>query len=252
MKNVCGRTGHLTLRGAETDLNRIEKPPLASEKRAKSLTEQAYAILRERVITDQLAPGVEVSEPELAEQLQMSKTPVREALARLCVEGLMEAFPRRGYRVTPVTLKDMNDLFAVRGALEGTAAALAAQNLTEQELDALDRLADASYIVGEDVSTKTFVTSNETFHSAIARGSRNPRLYSLVMSHLQECARLFYMGTRIRDINPETINDHHRIVAVLRERDSDRARRAIIEHNENTRKGLLTALVANPRQGVSL
>src|SRR5690606_10251453 len=128
------------LAGAETDLNRIEAS--SPGKRSKSLTEQAYATLRERVITGELSPGVEVSEPELAEQLLMSKTPVREALARLCVEGLMEAFPRRGYRVTPVTLKDMNDLFAVRGVLEGTAAAFAAQNLSEEELEALSRLAD--------------------------------------------------------------------------------------------------------------
>ncbi|MDS7594499.1 GntR family transcriptional regulator [Agrobacterium tumefaciens] len=233
-------------------MDRIEKPAFSSEKRGKSLTEQAYAILRERVITGELAPGVDVSEPELAEGLQMSKTPVREALARLCVEGLMEAFPRRGYRVTPVTLKDMNDLFAVRGSLEGTAAALAAQNLTNEELDALDRLADATYIVGEDISTKTFVTSNEMFHAAIALGSGNARLHSLVMSHLEECARLFYMGTRIRDINPETTNDHHRIAAFLRQRDSEKARLAMIEHNENTRKGLLAAIVANPQSGVSL
>lgn len=216
------------------------------------MTEQAYAIVRERVITGELPPGIEVSEPELAEQLQMSKTPVREALARLCVEGLMEAFPRRGYRITPVTLKDMNDLFAVRGVLEGTAAALAAQNLTEEELDALEGLADASYIIGENVSTKTFVTSNEEFHSAIASASRNPRLHLLVMSHLKECARLFYMGTRMRDINPETSNDHHRIVALLRQRDSEKARLAMIEHNENTRKGLLEALVANAQRGLTL
>jgi DNA-binding GntR family transcriptional regulator len=230
----------------------MEKLALLPEKRGKSLTEQAYAILRERVIMGELAPGVDVSEPELAEQLQMSKTPVREALARLCVEGLMEAFPRRGYRVTPVTLKDMNDLFAIRGALEGTAAALAAQNLTETELETLDGLADTTYIVGENVSTKTFVASNERFHSAIASGSGNPRLHSLVMTHLEECARLFYMGTRIRDINPETTNDHHRIVAFLRQRDSEKARLAMIEHNENTRKGLLAAMVANPQSGISL
>ena len=224
----------------------------ASEKRGKSLTEQAYAILRDRVLTGELAPGTEISEPELADQLAMSKTPVREAMARLCVEGLMEAFPRRGYRVTPVTVKDMNDLFAVRGVLEGMATALAAQHMTAEELDALDRLADASYVVGENVSTKTFVSTNEEFHSAIAQGSRNPRLHALVMSHLEQCARLFYMGTRIRDINPETSRDHHTIVALLRRRDSEGARAAMMTHNENTRKGLLTALISEAGPGLSL
>ncbi|MCD2173587.1 GntR family transcriptional regulator [Rhizobium sp. C4] len=223
-----------------------------AEKRTKSLTEQAYAILRERIITGDLAPGTEVSEPELAEHLEMSKTPVREALGRLCVEGFMEAYPRRGYRVSPVTIKDMNDLFSVRGVLEGTAAGLAAENLTVEELDQLDELADASYVMGEEVSTRTFVSRNEGFHALIAQGSRNQRLYALVMSHLEECARLFYMGTRLRDINPETSNDHHRILAHLRARDAEKARLAIMEHNENTRKGLLAALIANGRAELTL
>lgn len=232
-----------------TDIDTAKVP---AEKRTKSLTEQAYAILRERVITGILPPGAEVSEPELAEQLQMSKTPVREALARLCVEGFMEAYPRRGYRVTPVTIKDMNDLFYVRGVLEGAAAALAAQHLTIEEMDRLDELADASYVMGEEMSTRTFVSRNEQFHSLIAQGSRNQRLHTLVMSHLEECARLFHMGTRVRDINPETNDDHHRILAHLRARDAEKARQAIVDHNENTRKGLLAALISNSAAGLTL
>jgi DNA-binding GntR family transcriptional regulator len=230
-------------------LNKADAP---SGKRGKSLTETAYAVLRERIITGELAPGAEVSEPELAEQLSVSKTPVREALARLCVEGFMEAYPRRGYRVTPVTIKGMNDLFAIRGMLEGTAAALAAKNLSDLEIDALERLADVRYEIGEKVSIKTFVDSNQEFHAAIAQGSRNPRLYALVMSHLEECARLFYMGARVRDINPETNDDHHRIIAVLRQRDAEKARDAIVEHNENTRQGILGALVASGQGGLTL
>lgn len=230
----------------------MNKADVSDDKRGKSLTEKAYVVLRERIITGELAPGMDVSEPELAEQLSVSKTPVREALARLCVEGFMEAYPRRGYRVTPVTIKDMNDLFAVRGMLEGTAAALAATNLSDDELDALDRLASVTYVIGENVSTKSFVESNQEFHSAIARGSRNPRLYALVMSHLEECARLFYMGARVRDINPETNDDHHRIVAALRKRDPEMARQVIVDHNENTRTGIFGALIASGHGGLTL
>lgn len=223
-----------------------------SKRHRTSLTEQAYAILRERVILGDLPPGAEISEPELAEQLQMSKTPVREALGRLCLEGFMEAFPRRGYRITPITLQDMNNLFVVRGALEGTAAALAAVNLTEEELDELDRLADTNYISGENVGTKVFIARNEQLHGIIAQGSRNPRLTGLVTSHLEECARLFHMGMRLRDINPETDRDHQRIVGYLRKRDPVMARQAMMDHNEHTRKGLLDALIANATPGVTL
>ena len=154
------------------------------------------------------------------------------------LEGLVEAFPRRGYRVTAVTIKDVNDLFAVRAMLEGTAGAMAAVNLTDAELNRLEALADASYVVGENVSVQSFVGANEEFHSEIARASRNPRLYELVMSHLEECARFFYMGAQARDVNPETNTDHHRIVDVLRGRDPEKARAVMVEHNENTRRGL--------------
>lgn len=212
-------------------------------KAKKSLTDQAYGALRQQIITGVLPPGREMSELELADELSMSKTPVREALSRLGVEGLVEAFPRRGYRVTSVTVKDMNDLFAVRAMLEGTAGALAAINLTEAGLERLEALADASYIRGENISTQSFVKANEDFHSAIAQATRNPRLHHLVVSHLEECGRFFYMGAQARDVNPETTNDHHRIVAVLRERDPERARAAMVEHNENTRQGLLRALL---------
>jgi DNA-binding GntR family transcriptional regulator len=221
----------------------VKMAEAGTAKRVKSLTEQAYAILRQRIITGEMPPGTEVSELELAEQLSMSKTPVREALARLGVEGFVEAFPRRGYRITPVTVKDMNDLFAVRSMLEGTASAMAAKNLTEAELDRLDELANASYVLEETSSVRSFIEANENFHAAIARGSGNPRLYGLVMSHLEECARFFYMGARARDVNPETNNDHHRIVEVLRQRNAERAHTMMIEHNENTRRGLLRALI---------
>ncbi|SFV27184.1 DNA-binding transcriptional regulator, GntR family [Devosia crocina] len=222
-----------------------------STKTKISLTDRAYQQLRQRIITGQLPPGSEMSELELADDLAMSKTPVREALGRLGVEGLVEAFPRRGYRVTSVTVKDMNDLFAVRAMLEGTAGALAAVNLTESELAQLDALADASYVRGENVSTQSFVRANEDFHTAIARASRNPRLLSLVVSHLEECGRFFYMGAQVRDVNPETSNDHHKIVAVLRQRDPEAARAAMVEHNENTRQGLIHALLDRPHSGIS-
>ncbi|PJX55969.1 MULTISPECIES: GntR family transcriptional regulator [unclassified Klebsiella] len=224
----------------------------AVKRRASSLTQQAYELLRERIITGDLPPGRDVSEPELAEQLQMSKTPVREALSRLCIEGFMEAFPRRGYRVTPVTVKDVNDLFAVRAVLEGMAASAAAVNLTESELDELERLAKASYVIGEDRSTKAFVASNEKFHTAIAQGARNPRLLALVKSHIEESDRLFYLGTRSRDINPETNSDHSRIVDALRKRDPELARQTMISHIENTRQGLLSTLLSASEASVSI
>ena len=142
----------------------LSTDPVGGRAKKMSLTETAYGALRERVLSGALRPGAEFSELELADQLSMSKTPVREALGRLVAEGLIEAFPRRGYRVTPVTVKDINDLFAIRAMTEGTAASMAALNLTPADLDRLEMLADARYDPSQGESVQSFVKANRHFH----------------------------------------------------------------------------------------
>ncbi|MBM6581314.1 GntR family transcriptional regulator [Microvirga sp. BT689] len=210
-----------------------------------SLTETAYQALRARVLSGELRPGAEFSESELADQLSMSKTPVREALGRLVAEGLIEAFPRRGYRVTPVTVKDINDLFAIRAMTEGTAASMAALNLTPADLDRLETLAEARYDPSQGESVQSFLKANRDFHIAIAEGANNPRLLAMVAAFLDECTRLFYLGALSRDVNPETSNDHRHIVGVLRLRDPEQARAAMVEHSEHTQQGILKALISS-------
>ena len=213
----------------------------------QALNEQAYELLRRDIITCALPPGADVSEAELAEKLQMSKTPVRDALSRLRTDGFVETFPRRGYRIVPMTLADMNELIDVRIVLEGGTAALAAERITNDELDELNRLANASYQVDQNASLDEFISANRQFHSAIARAAGRERLVTLVSRNLDELERFFYLGARIRDVNPETQADHHRIVDVLRRRDPEAARQILTAHNEATRVGLLAGIAAGRR-----
>ena len=195
-----------------------------------SLTEQAYELLRREIITCALAPGADVSEAELAERLKMSKTPVRDALARLRTEGFVETFPRRGYRIVPMTLADMNELFDVRIILEGGAAELAAERITNAELDELDRLADITYDLEETLSLDQFVLANRRFHSAIARAAGRERLLTLVSRNLDELERFFYLGARCarrESRNAVEPSPHHPCAAQARSgrgpADSDRS-----------------------------
>ncbi len=230
----------------------IDTGASAGRQKKVSLTETAYQALRTRVLSGELRPGAEFSELELADQMAMSKTPVREALGRLVAEGLIEAFPRRGYRVTPITVKDINDLFAIRAMTEGTAAAMAALNLTASDHDRLETLADARYDPQQGESVQSFVKANRNFHLAIAEGANNQRLLALVTAHLDECTRLFYLGAISRDVNPETSADHRRIVDVLRLRNPDLARAAMVEHSEHTQQGILKALIASDTTALTL
>ncbi|WP_293860104.1 GntR family transcriptional regulator [uncultured Alsobacter sp.] len=224
--------------------------PVENGGRQASLTEQVYLRLRDEILTCELEPGRELSEAELAARFEVSKTPVREALATLRLEGLIRTFPRRGYQVLPVTFGDMNDLFDVRTVLEAGAAEFACVRISDEELDQLERMADVVYHRGEQPSTKRFIEANRDFHAAIAKASGNDRLFQLVLRHITELERFFYLGARLRDVNTETKSDHHEIVDVLRRRDPAAARAIMIRHNEITRRGLFAALTSSRSHGL--
>ncbi|WP_180902705.1 GntR family transcriptional regulator [Martelella soudanensis] len=207
-----------------------------------SLTEQVYNRLRGEILSCKLEPGLEISEIELAERFDVSKTPVREALATLRQEGLVRTFPRRGYQITPITFGDMNELFDLRIMLEAGAAELACERITEEELEHLREQARVVYDQAETPTLDKFIAANTDFHLAIARASGNQRLYDILARQLHELERFFYIGAQKRDVNSETSNDHMKIVETLAKRDRDAVRALMIRHNELTREGLLRVL----------
>lgn len=213
--------------------------------RTESLAASVYARLRDEILTCALEPGRDLSEAELAARFSVSKTPVREALATLRTEGFVRAYPRRGYTIVPITFADMSELFAVRTILEAGAAELACARITDAELDELQALADVIYDHAEQPSLKRFIAANRDFHAAIARASGSARLHGLVLRQIDELERFFYLGARLRDVSRETVSDHHVIIDALRSRDREGVRRAVIDHNEVTRRGLFEAMAAS-------
>lgn len=235
-----------------TGLTKIRRATGGRRKNSASLTERTYQMLRRDILSCALEPGSEVSEADLAKRLAVSKTPVREALGRLRVEGFVKTFPRRGYQITPLTIADMDEMFDVRTIVEGGCGQLAAQRITEDELDRLEELADASYDRATSANLDKFISANRDFHLAIARATGNQRLYQLAFKQLDELERFFYIGARKRDLNTEVHSDHHRIVEVLRRHDPAAARKIMIEHNEATRTGLFGVIAASRRESLAL
>jgi DNA-binding GntR family transcriptional regulator len=227
--------------------DRTAKP---SETRTAPLAHQAYAEIRNQIITCALRPGTEVSEKMFADTLSMSKTPVREALARLSLEGFMETMPRRGYRVTHISVDTINELFAVREILEAAAGEIAARRRTAADLETLEALAAATLSCERDLAA--FIEANSRFHMGIAAISGVRRLEGLLATHLQEATRLFYMGAHNRNLSGETQADHTAILDSLRAGDPAGTRRAIMAHNEHTRRGLLLALIETRTPGLTV
>ena len=102
------------------------------------LADRAYAELRDRLVTLRIAPGEPIDEDQLGEQLEMGRTPVREAIKRLALENLVTVFPRRGTFASEINITDLADISDVRGVLEGHAAARAAERITDDQRAELD------------------------------------------------------------------------------------------------------------------
>lgn len=216
-----------------------------AQDKTRSLTEKVYAQLRHEILRCKLKPGADLSEAELAARFKVSKTPVREALAALRLDGLIRTFPRRGYQVAQVTFGDINQLFDLRTIVEAGAAEMAARRITDAQLGELSRLAAISYDPESDQTLEYFINANRAFHMAIARATENPRLEALLERLIDELERFFYLGATLRDVSTETNKEHSEIVDVLATHDPDAARAIMVKHNNATRQGLLISLTTS-------
>ena len=169
-----------------------------------NLSQSAYLRLKEEIVTCELEPGLQVTESALAARLGISKAPLRSALARLVQDGLIIPLPRQGYRITPVTIRDADELFAMRFILEPPAARLAAGRIDVKPLRKLDAVCRAGYQPGHRASERQFLRANSEFHVAIARSTGNRRLASAIASVLRRDRT--HSARRNDDAGPESRN----------------------------------------------
>ena len=191
--------------------------------------------------------GARVNIDLVARQLNVSPTPVREALARLEMDGLVVKEPLRGYSVTPMLdAKSFNDLYDVRRLLEPFAARCAAERRDEKVLRALDRELDAMRrMVGTSAGTagstyhdyREFALQDARFHEAIAGTSGNG-LLSDTLRRLRSHLRLYRLYHRYYTsaIGTATVVEHESILASIRARDGDGAEAAMLEHINRSRE----------------
>ncbi len=185
------------------------------EETGESLGNRAYQAIRRAIITCALPPGTEVSETQLSARFGFGKAPVRAALSRLAQDRLVRAQARRGWRIAPVTLRDVRDIFDLRQLLESEAARLAAGQVSADELTRLDAACQARYSPGDPASAEAFLASNREFHLLIARRSGNARLVAMLEQLMMESERLLHIGLALRDRTDEISHEHHRLIEAL-------------------------------------
>ncbi|MDI6631653.1 MAG: GntR family transcriptional regulator [Bacillota bacterium] len=208
----------------------------------KPLREVVFESLREAIINGVLKPGERLMEVQLAEELGVSRTPVREAIRKLELEGLVVMLPRRGAYVAGISVKDMADVFEVRAALEALAAGLAAERITEEEMEELERSLVEILEVSDTQDLDTIVAYDTRFHDIIYRASRNTWLIQII-SNLQDQLQRFRMTTLSRPGRMrEAVEEHKKIVEAISERNSELAAQLAREHIENAESSLLSGL----------
>lgn len=207
-------------------------------------TGQAYRAIRRQIIDLTLAPGSGFTEASLAQKWQISKTPVREALARLRRDGLVQALPRAGYVVSPVTLQDTDELCALRTLLSGEAAAAAARKGVRapalERLEALSRVPVA--LAAGDVELEDSLRAGIEFEAIIANSSGNNRFGKAIVDVLDELERVLRMAALIEPEIASPPGEMEGIFERLRARDADGASETMRQRCERVRRDVLQVL----------
>ena len=179
--------------------------------------EATYHALRQGILSCTLPPGSTLTEAALMARYRVGKSTCRLALARLVQEGFVRSVPRQGYLVVPITLKDVEEVFALRLLLEPAAAKLAAGRVDTKLLERIERSArhnPASRDAGNRLGF--FLDANRAFHHAVALASGNERLANNISALLDEMKRLVALGFVEPGDSPEIRGDHHELVAALK------------------------------------
>lgn len=195
---------------------------------ATTLADEVYRRLRDDIVLGRLRPNEHLVEVELAERLEVSRTPIRESLQRLATDGLIVS-RRRRWVVYEHSKEEIRNLYEVRMALESFAARLVCERATDEQVERIAAFFDSHAGQHAD-GGETFVTFNDRFHDLITKAANNSHLAQLIDQN-----RLYYFNNRVAafygadDIGHSNAQ-HGELVAAIRERDADRAERLTREH----------------------
>jgi len=208
----------------------------------KPLRDIVFEALKDAIVKGQLKPGERLMEQQIAEELGVSRTPVREAIRKLELEGFIIMIPRRGAYVSDVSLKDVAQVFEVRAAMESLAAGLAAQRITDEQLEDLERKFVEAKAALENSDLEMAIRFDSEFHEIIYQASRNDRLVQILSNlreqiHRYRSASLAHPG-RLKD----TMEEHKNLLDAIYQRNVGLAEKLAKEHIENAENIILEGL----------
>ena len=213
------------------------------------LREVVCETLRDAVRRGVLQPGERLMEIQLAEELGVSRTPVREAIRKLEMEGYVIMMPRRGTYVADLSIRDVNEVFEIRTSLESLASGLAAERITEDELEKLQRLLVeiGAHIKNGDM--ESIVRTDTEFHDLLYQASRNKRLVGIISHRREQLTRFRTTSMSYPGRLKATLEEHRNIVEAIAQGDEKAARKAAEHHMEKSEQTLLESMKGKEHEG---
>jgi len=208
----------------------------------KPLREVIFDTLREAIIMGELKPGERLMEVQLAEKMGVSRTPVREAIRKLELEGFVTMVPRRGVQVASLSVKDIIDVLEIRAALDSLATALAAERITNEELKDLKHVNNqfASYVEKENL--QNLIKKDVEFHEIIYRSSRNEKLLQITNNLREQVHRFRVIYMKNQSAHKGLVVEHTEILDAIQAKDAERAAMLARKHIENQEQAILNSI----------
>jgi DNA-binding GntR family transcriptional regulator len=223
-------------RGAAAEAQASQRP------QRELLADRAYAELRDRIVTLKISPGAPIDEDALGAELEIGRTPVREAIKRLALENLVTVFPRRGTFASEINITDLADISDVREQLEGHAAYRAAQRITAAQRGELEGLlSELSDRAGSE-HVEALMGLDARIHRFVHRCTGNPYMEETLGRYFSLSLRIWYL---VLDRLPHLfarVHEHEELLRAIAAGDPDRARRVMVEHIETFEREIRAVL----------
>ena len=218
-------------------------PPPGRRERRHSRVDEAYSEIRRRILDNYYAPGHQVLEQELALELGMSRTPVREALVRLQNERFVQLIPRHGMRVVPLSMQDLREVYEVLTSLELTAIErLARSDLDEVTVATIEKTLDEMDLAVKKKDVDGWAKADERFHRMLVTLCGNSRLAAMVEMLWEQGHRARMTTVQLRASLDQSNREHRAVIDAIRRRDWHQARARHAKHRARATAEILKLL----------
>ena len=211
----------------------------------KPLGEVIFDTFREAIIMGELKPGERLMDVHLADKMGVSRTPVREAIRKLELEGLVTMVPRKGAFVSIISSKDIMDVLEVRASLDGLATALSAERIKDCELKELEAVHNQFIENVEKNNLNGTIKKDVEFHDIIYRSSRNDKLIDLTCKLREQIHRFRVIYLKDYGSTTNIVSEHVSIINAIKGKDPDTASKLAREHIKKQETAIIKALDKN-------